>query len=149
MEQNQRSNIDNNNNEQIDQEREKINKIEKISKVYPFLTFFDYDSEHYVGIIQTVHDKIAMVYVYNLIREKNLQQAFLRYGEIWWWESSRNYPINLFLKGKFDIFSFCLKSFNYQNMKIIMGPRSMSSTLGKESKRKQIFSIVTRKQKSL
>lgn len=114
--------------------------IKELSDSYPFLTFYNYAENDYIGIIQNSEEKLVHIYVYNLIFDQNLKKLFLKYGEIWWWESSRNYPINLFLKGKFDIFNQYLKIFNKKGIKFICGPSTLDiKVFGKPSKRKQII----------
>ncbi|MCS7316774.1 MAG: hypothetical protein NZZ41_00425 [Candidatus Dojkabacteria bacterium] len=114
--------------------------IKILSNKYPFLTFFNYAENDYIGIIQGYEEKFLSFYVYNYINDDKLKKLFLKFGEIWWWESSRNYPINLFLKGKFDIFNQYLKIFNKKGVNFICGPTFLDIKIfGKPSKRKQII----------
>ena len=46
------------------------------------------------------------------------KMKFLKCGEIWWYESNRKLPINIFLKGDFKYFRSTLVSLNSKDVKI-------------------------------
>jgi hypothetical protein len=43
-------------------------------------------------------------------------------GDVWWWESNRMLPINIFLRKEMDIFRYAIKNFATKDVVIIMGP---------------------------
>ncbi len=47
---------------------------------------------------------------------------FLEIGETWWWESNRQYPINIFCKDQIGPFAYAVKTFNSKDTRIILGP---------------------------
>ena len=106
---------------------------------FPFLTVFTYSGEEFVGIIQNQSKNVVSVYVLNHLKDQRLRKKFLEYGDVWWNESNRKVPINLFLKEDFSIFNDCLKNFITKEFKIIHGPSiSLQSLSQKRVKRKRI-----------
>ena len=60
-------------------------------------------------------------------------------GETWWWESNRSIPINIFLKGEWDIFKPYAKTFTNKSLEILSGPAtSLNEIVHKKRKRKSI-----------
>lgn len=70
----------------------------RLSKNHPFITICSYANQEYIGIIQNRDDSITTFYDYGSIIEQNLKKQFLELGDVWWWESNRLVPINIFLK---------------------------------------------------
>ena len=62
------------------------------------------------------------MYVYTKIRSDVLKKVFLDLGEIWWWESNRMIPINIFLREEFEPFQYALMTMNSKDVKISTGP---------------------------
>ena len=114
----------------------------KLSENYPFLSICAYASQDYVGIIQNRDDMVTTIYDYGSIVESELKAKFLELGEVWWWESNRTIPINLFLKKDWDIFKPYLKTFNNKSLVIVHGPVvSITDFLKKRSKRRSITMV--------
>lgn len=85
---------------------------------------------------------ITNFYDFMSIKDADARQQFLELGEQWWWESSRQIPINLFLKSEWDAFRVCLRTFNSKDVNIIHGPCvSLSELSQRKSKRKSITLI--------
>jgi hypothetical protein len=79
------------------------------------------------------------MYDYGAITQAELRAKFLELGEIWWWESNRSIPINIFLKDEWGIFKPYVKTFNNKGLQVIHGPVvSMSDFSKKRSKRRSI-----------
>ena len=75
-----------------------MNTYQELSESYPFLTFMTHTSKkEYIGIIQNSNDKFITFYDYESIKSQEDRIAFLKLGEIWYWESNRSLPINIFL----------------------------------------------------
>ena len=78
------------------------------------------------------------MYDYSRINE-NLKETFLELGEVWWWESNRTIPINLFLKQDFARFASVLITFNIRDTEVVRGPSvSIAELAKKRSKRRNI-----------
>lgn len=79
------------------------------------------------------------MYDYAVIKSTGLQESFLELGDIWWWESNRKIPINIFLKVDMGEFRPFIKTFNSKDVEIIFGPTvSLGGIAEKRIKRKSI-----------
>jgi hypothetical protein len=113
--------------------------FEKLAEKYPFITLCVYASTEYVGIIQNQDDAITTIYDFGAIANADLKRHFLELANVWWWESNRSIPINIFLKGDWDLFRPYLKTFTNKDLEILHGPVcSLSEMARKKSKRKSI-----------
>lgn len=113
--------------------------FKKLSQNHPFITVISFANQDYVGIIQNRDDQCTSIYDYGAIAEPKYKELFLELGEIWWWESNRQIPINIFLKNDWDPFRQYLRTFNNKNLTIVHGPVvSLSELYKKRSKRRSI-----------
>lgn len=113
--------------------------FEKLAEKYPFITLCVYATTEYVGIIQNQDDAITTIYDFGAIADVKHKQQFLDLANIWWWESNRSIPINIFLKGDWDLFKPYLRTFTNKDLEILHGPVcSLSEMSRKKSKRKSI-----------
>ena len=113
--------------------------IEKLAEKYPFITLCVYASTEYVGIVQNQDDTITTIYDFGAIADAELKRHFLELANVWWWESNRSVPINIFLKGQWDLFKPYLRTFTNKDLEILHGPVcSLSEMSRKKSKRKSI-----------
>jgi hypothetical protein len=113
--------------------------IEKLAEKYPFITLCIYASTEYVGIVQNQDDAITTIYDFGAIADAELKRHFLELANVWWWESNRSVPINIFLKGQWDPFKPYLRTFTNKDLEILHGPVcSLSEMSRKKSKRKSI-----------
>ena len=111
----------------------------KLSENYPFITLCIYAGVEYVGIIQNRDDSITTIYDFGSIQDSDLKKTFLELANTWWWESNRSIPINIFLKGEWDIFRDYLKTFSNRDLEIIHGPVcSLNDIARRKTKRKAI-----------
>ena len=111
----------------------------KLAEKYPFITLCVYANTEYVGIIQNQDDNITTIYDFGSIQGVGEKQRFLELANIWWWESNRSIPINIFLKGEWDLFKPYLRTFTNKDLEILHGPVcSLSEMARKKSKRKSI-----------
>ena len=113
--------------------------FEKLAEKYPFITLCVYASTEYVGIIQNHDDSITTIYDFGAIANADLKRHFLELANVWWWESNRSIPINIFLKGDWDVFRPYLKTFTNKELEVLHGPVcSLLEMSRKKSKRKSI-----------
>ena len=111
---------------------------EEIFEKYPFLSLVTYGGSEYVGIVQNQDDTVLSMYDYSKLPDE-LKQVFLDLGDVWWWESNRMIPINLFLKNDFAQFSGVLITFNIRDTEVVRGPSvSIADLAKKRSKRRNI-----------
>jgi hypothetical protein len=113
--------------------------FEKLAEKYPFITLCVYATTEYVGIIQNQDDAITTIYDFGAIQDLDIKRQFLELANVWWWESNRSVPINIFLKGDWDTFKPYLRTFINKDLEILHGPVcSLSEMSRKKSKRKSI-----------
>jgi hypothetical protein len=113
--------------------------FKRLSENHPFITICSYSNQDYVGIIQNRDDNVTTMYDYGAIIHPELRAKFLELGDVWWWESNRSIPINIFLKEEWVIFKPFIKTFNNKGLDILHGPVvSMSDFTKKRSKRRSI-----------
>jgi hypothetical protein len=113
--------------------------FEKLAEKYPFITLCVYATTEYVGIIQNQDDAITTIYDFGAIQDLEIKRQFLELANVWWWESNRSVPINIFLKNDWDLFKPYLRTFINKDLEVLHGPVCSLSDMGrKKSKRKSI-----------
>jgi len=113
--------------------------FEKLAEKYPFITLCVYATTEYVGIVQNQDDAITTIYDFGAIQDLEVKRRFLELANTWWWESNRTVPINIFLKGDWDIFKPYLRTFTNKDLEVLHGPVcSLLEMSRKKSKRKSI-----------
>ena len=113
--------------------------FEKLAEKYPFITLCVYATTEYVGIIQNQDEIITTIYDFGAIQDLDVKRQFLELANVWWWESNRSVPINIFLKGDWDQFKPYLRTFINKDLEVLHGPVCSLSEMGrKKSKRKSI-----------
>ena len=112
---------------------------DNIEQNLPFISVITYGGNEYIGIIINQDQYVTSFYDYNSIKTPEEKTAFLEIGEIWWWESNRQFPISIFCKSQLKPYSHAIKTFNSKDTRIILGPvvNLMELTI-KRVKRKSI-----------
>ena len=111
----------------------------KLAEKYPFITLCIYANQEYVGIIQNRDDAVTTIYDFGAVADQKSKVAFLELASIWWWESNRSIPINIFLRQDWNQFRFTLRTFSNKDLEIAHGPVcSLMDISRKKSKRKSI-----------
>jgi hypothetical protein len=111
----------------------------ELLKKYPFLTYLVYGGNEYIGVIQNLDEVITTIYDYGALRTLEQKQQFLELAEMWWWESNRLIPINVFLKSEWTPFRAVVKTMNSKDVEIKFGPQvSLKEIAAKRSKRRSI-----------
>jgi hypothetical protein len=106
---------------------------------FPFISCLKSNDKEYVGIVINFDDYIASIYDLSMIVGEELRGAFLDMGEVWWWESNRKIPINIFLKKEMQLFRPYIKTFNAKDVELLFGPEvNLSEIAEKRVKRKSI-----------
>ena len=98
------------------------NLKDKIQDQFPFITVITYGNLEYVGIVINQDNNITSIYDYNILKAEEHKKYFLEMGDVWWWESNRMLPINIFLRKEMDVFRYAIKNFATKDVVIIMGP---------------------------
>jgi len=113
--------------------------FKELNEKYPFITVVNYSGAEYVGIVQNRDATVTTMYDFGRIVDQTLKQKFLDLAEIWWWESNRSIPINIFLREEWAVFRPYLQTFTNKDLEILLGPTiSLSDLAKKRSKTKSI-----------
>lgn len=114
-------------------------RIKQLLNEYPFISYLVYGGNEYIGIVQNVDDYLTTIYDFGSLRTEGEKLHFLQLGEIWWWESNRLIPINVFLKQDWMTFRYVLKTMNSKDVDIKYGPYiSLKEIAAKKTKRRSI-----------
>lgn len=106
---------------------------------FPFISCVKSNDKEYVGIVINFDDYIASIYDLSMILGEAERKLFLEMGEVWWWESNRKIPINIFLKTEMQMFRPFIKTFNSKDAELVFGPTvNLSEIAEKRIKRKSI-----------
>lgn len=110
-----------------------------IEEKFPFLSVVTYGGNEYIGIVINQDNFVTSMYVYTDIKSVPAQRRFLELGEVWWWESNRMIPINIFLKDEMIEYRSCITTMNTKDVKITIGPCVNLNNLAiKRVKRKSV-----------
>ena len=110
-----------------------------IQENFPFLSVVTYGGNEYIGIIINQDATVTSMYIYTDLRSESDQKKFLELGDIWWWESNRMIPINIFLRSEIEPFRYCIMTMNSKDVKVSVGPCVNLSNLSvKRIKRKSV-----------
>jgi hypothetical protein len=93
-----------------------------IQENFPFLSVVTYGGNEYIGIIINQDATVTSMYIYTAIKTELEQRLFLELGDIWWWESNRMIPINIFLRKEIDVFKYSIMTMNSKDVKVTIGP---------------------------
>jgi hypothetical protein len=106
---------------------------------FPFISVLTHVNQEYVGIIINQDAQVTSFYDYSSIRTDLERDKLLELGEVWWWESNRQIPINIFLAREIVEFRYAVKNFSTKDVKVVLGPcTSLNDIIVKRIKRKSI-----------
>lgn len=106
---------------------------------FPFISVITHVNQEYVGIIINQDAQVTSIYDYSAIKSEEEKQRFLELGEVWWWESNRQIPINIFLNKDILDFKYVIRNFSTKDVKVLLGPcTSLNDIIVKRIKRKSI-----------
>jgi len=115
---------------------------ENLQENFPFISVVNHVDQEYVGIIINQDAAITSMYDYSLIKEETEKARFIELGEVWWWESNRQIPINIFLLKEIYSFRYSIRNFSTKDTKVLFGPcTSLNDIIVKRIKRKSITLI--------
>lgn len=112
---------------------------ENLQQNFPFISVLTHVDQEYVGIIINQDSQVTSMYDYSLIKSDPEKSKFLELGEVWWWESNRQIPINIFLLKEITEFRYAIRNFSTKDVKVNLGPcTSLNDIIVKRIKRKSI-----------
>lgn len=118
--------------------------FKRLTENHPFITVCSYANQDYVGIVQNRDDVVTTIYDYGSIVDSSTKERFLELGDIWWWESNRLIPINLFLKDEWALFKPYIRTFNNKSLVIVHGPTCSMTELSKRRSKRRSITLVKR-----
>lgn len=118
--------------------------FKELTDKYPFVTVVYYAGAEYVGIVQNRDATVTTLYDFGRIVDIKLKQRFLELANVWWWESNRTIPINIFLREEWAQFKPYLQTFVNKDVEILSGPIISLSNLAKKRTKKKSITLVRR-----
>lgn len=118
--------------------------FKKLTENHPFITVLNFANQDYVGIMQNRDDSCTTIYDYGAIVDLRLKEKFLELGDIWWWESNRQVPINIFLKDDWTLFKPYLRTFNNKSLLVLHGPIVSITEFNKRRTKRKSITLVKR-----
>ena len=113
--------------------------LKDIEKNFPFISVVTYGGQEYVGIIANQDQYVTSMYVFTTLRSDKDKRNFLELGDVWWWESNRMIPINIFLRTDIAKFQYAMMTMNSKDVKVTIGPCVNLNALSvKRVKRKSV-----------
>ena len=113
--------------------------LKEIENQYPYISVVAYGGNEYVGIISNQDAFVTSMFIYTSLKTIDEKELLLDLGDIWWWESNRMIPINIFLKKEMAQFNYSLFTMNSKNVKVVIGPCVNINNLSiKRVKRKSV-----------
>ena len=109
---------------------------------FPFLSLIRKAEMEFVGIVQNQDSNVISFYDYGRLMQPQDKMRYLKCGEIWWYESNRKIPINIFLKGDFKYFRTTLVTLNSKDVVIAEGPTVRLSDISKKRVKKRTIQLV-------
>jgi|TARA_Y100000590_G_scaffold453957_1_gene599923 hypothetical protein len=109
---------------------------------FPFLSLIRKGDMEFVGIVQNQDSSVISFYDYGRIMQPSDKMRYLKCGEIWWYESNRKLPINIFLKGDFKYFRSTLVTLNSKDVEIVEGPTVKLSEISKKRVKRRTIQLV-------
>lgn len=122
-----------------------MNEIfETLKNKFPFLSLIRKGDLEFVGIIQNQDNQVTSFYDYGRIMLPADKMKFLKLGEMWWWESNRKIPINIFLKKDFLYFKPTLVTLSSKDIKIMHGPVVRLEDISKKRVKRRTIQLMRR-----
>ena len=110
-----------------------------IEENFPYISVVTYGGNEYVGIIANQDQYVTTMFVYTDLRTEKEKQRLLELGSVWWWESNRMIPINIFLREDMKDFNHCLLTMNSKDVRVTIGPvTNINNLTVKRVKRKSV-----------
>lgn len=99
-----------------------------------------------MGLIQNHDDLVTSFYDFGLLLDQQQKQLFLDLAEQWWYESSNQIPIHLFLRGEWHQFHKILRCFHSRDVQLLHGPAVSLSELARNRSKRRSITLVRKQQ---
>ena len=121
-----------------------IKQFETLSKNFPFLSLIQKAELEFIGIVQNQDNQELSFYDYGRIHSPQDKMYFLKLGDVWWNESNRKIPINIFLKKDWSFFRTTLVSLMAKDINILHGPTLRLSDISKKRIKRRTIQLMRR-----
>jgi hypothetical protein len=121
-----------------------VHIFDRLSEKYPFISFCTYANQEYLGVIQNRDDAVTTIYDYGLVSSTEQKLRYLELASVWWWESNRSIPINIFLKQDWNPFRHTLRTFSNKDFSVLHGPVCSLSDIGRRKGKRRSITLVRR-----
>ena len=118
--------------------------FDRLSDKYPFIAFCVYADQEYLGVIQNRDDSVTTIYDFGMIQSQAEKLQYLELAAVWWWESNRSIPINIFLRSDWDQFRYTLRTFANKDLEILHGPVCSLADIGRKKNKRRSITLVRR-----
>jgi len=106
---------------------------------FEFLTGLLYGDTEYVGIVVNSDNQLITFYDIGALPSLEAQKALLDLGDLWWWESNRQIPIDVFLHIEMSPFRPFIKTLVTKDTEVLYGPMiSLQNLIRKRIKRRTV-----------
>ena len=113
--------------------------LKDIEQNFPYISVVHYGGNEYVGIVINQDQYVTSMYVYTDLKTEEEKRKLLEMGDVWWWESNRMIPINIFLRNEMEQFRYVIQTMNSKDVKVTIGPCVNLNNLAiKRVKRKSV-----------
>ncbi len=113
--------------------------LKDIENNFPFISVVHYGGNEYVGIIINQDQYVTSMYVYTDLKSEVEKKKLLEMGDVWWWESNRMIPINIFLRKEMEYLRYAIQTMNSKDVKVTIGPCvNLNNLTIKRVKRKSV-----------
>lgn len=119
-----------------------MQSLEEMLQNYPFLSFVKYSHTDYIGVIQNHDGDLVSMYAFNKLKTEEHKKRFLELADIWWWESNRLIPINIFLKGDWRDFAYSLVTLSAKDIKELQGHCVCLNNLASKRTKRRVVQLV-------
>lgn len=119
-----------------------MNSIEQMLEQYPFLSYIKYTHSDYIGVIQNYDTDLVSMYAFNKLRTEQHKLEFLEQADIWWWESNRQIPINIFLKTSWDHLRYCIVTLTCKDIREQQGHVVSIASLAERRTKRRVLQLV-------
>jgi hypothetical protein len=112
---------------------------ENLSKNFPWITVLTYVEKEYVGVVINQDSQVTIFYDWEMIKDQVQRERFIEMAEVWWWESNRQIPVNVFMFKESQEFKPAIKILATKDVKIDLGPcMRLDQIITKRIKRRSI-----------
>jgi len=116
--------------------------LKEIENQFPYISVVSYGTHEYVGIISNQDQHVTTMFVYTALRHELHKRMLLDLGEVWWWESNRLIPINIFLRKEIETLKYSMMTMNSKDVKVIVGPCVNVHNLAARRAKRKSFQLV-------